>query len=356
LDCMRVLTHIESNETRKKLAKAYYEAYFIKNEDISDVQVLSKYYQQVVGTKPTVEEIIKNENVKTRLREETDKAVTNGLFGVPSFVINQNFKEEFYFGMDRLPLIEVRLQTSLGRNVLRPPMNALFMSSNEEWNTNSKLNSSKNKIELFFDFSSPWAFLGFLRLYELRGFGEIVWRPVVLGGIFKDIGTPNAPLLALSDAKRAYTMKDFDRWFHCNGVKSQFSSHFPLRTILALRVFLVENRTIDCIYRAAWQKDLNIGDAEVLRKLLDENGFDGKDILSKTEDPKIKKVLQENTSLAVSKGMFGVPTYVVNGDYDRFVWGQDRLDFVKDLCKGWKPPLLTSSHVEYQAKTQSSKM
>jgi len=104
-----------------------------------------------------------------------------------------------------------------------------------------------------------------------------------------------------------------------------------------------------CIYRATWQKDLNIGESQVLCKILEENGFDGKDLIAKTEDPKIKQKLQDNTAFAVSKGIFGVPAFVVNGDYDRLVWGQDRIDFVKDLCNGWKPPLLTTKF-SYQPK------
>jgi len=118
-------------------------------------------------------------------------------------------------------------------------------------------------------------------------------------------------------------------------------------------VFLVDQRTMDCIFRAAWQKDLNIGDPQVLCKILDDNGFDGNALIKKTEDAKIKQILQDNTSFAVSKGIFGVPAYVVNGDFDRLVWGQDRLDLVKDLCNGWKPPLLTSRFT-YEPKTRSS--
>ncbi|ETO36806.1 hypothetical protein RFI_00257 [Reticulomyxa filosa] len=296
-------------------------------------------------------DIIGNEEVKTKLREETDKAVKNGIFGVPTFVINNSFDKDFYFGMDRLPYIETRLRLGL-RSLLRPPIHRIAFGDK---GPSTGANKGKNKIEVFFDFASPWTFLAYLRGHELRGFGEVEWKPVLLGAIFKSIGTPNAPILALTDAKRNYMSKEMARWFSCNGSAIKFSSHFPLRTILPLRVYLADNRTIDCIFRGAWQYDLNISNAEVLSKLLDENGFDGKALIAKTEDPKIKQALQDNTAFALDKGIFGLPMYAVNGDYDRIVWGQDRIDFVKDICKGWKPPVLTTQFA-HDPKTRSSKL
>jgi len=52
--------------------------------------------------------------------------------------------------------------------------------------------------------------------------------------------------------------------------------------------------------------------------------------------------LKEFTQFAVDKKFFGVPTFVVNDDYERFIWGQDKLEWVKDMCRGWKPPTLDS--------------
>ncbi|ETO10531.1 DSBA oxidoreductase, partial [Reticulomyxa filosa] len=171
LDCMRVLTHVEDNATRKKLAQAYYHAYFVNNEDISDIHVISKYYKQIVPDDkraPSVEDIIGNEEVKTKLREETDKAVKNGIFGVPTFVINNSFDKDFYFGMDRLPYIETRLRLGL-RSLLRPPIHRIAFGDK---GPSTGANKGKNKIEVFFDFASPWTFLAYLRGHELRGFGE----------------------------------------------------------------------------------------------------------------------------------------------------------------------------------------
>ena len=199
--------------------------------------------------------------------------------------------------------------------------------------------SKSNKLEFFFDFSSPWAYLGYCRLSELYGFvDEIIFKPILLGALFRDIGTPDAPALAMSDKQRKYSSKELERFANIAGVKLEFSTHFPIRTVLPLRVFIINNKTIDCIYRAAWQWNINIGDENELCKLLNNHGFIGEELIEQAKsDKKVKKILRNNTEFAKEKGMFGVPTYVLNQDYNRFIWGQEKLDMVKDLCCGWHP-------------------
>ena len=49
------------------------------------------------------------------------------------------------------------------------------------------------------------------------------------------------------------------------------------------------------------------------------------DFIQKLSDPKIKDELKDRTDTAFKKGIFGAPTFVVNG---KMFWGQDRLEFV----------------------------
>lgn len=194
-------------------------------------------------------------------------------------------------------------------------------------------------MEFYFDFSSPWAFLGYMRLTELRGFVDrIIFKPILLGALFRDIGTPNAPALAVSNRERKHGSIELERWSNVAGVRLKFNTHFPIRTVLPLRVFIQENRTIDCIYRGAWLWNVNIGDEKALCDLLVDHGFDGPGLISKAKsDAAVKRQLRDNTQWARDKGMFGVPSHVINGQYQRFIWGQDKLDMVKDLCCGWNP-------------------
>ena len=161
-------------------------------------------------------------------------------------------------------------------------------------------------------------------------------------------------MATVGPVKRIYMGHDFARWFETVGVRVKMNSNFPIRTVLPLRVFIVDNSTIDCIFRAAWQQDENISDPKVLCQVLDRNGFNGKELIEATKNVEIKDTLKKNTSLAIDKGMFGVPTYVVNQDYQRFVFGQEKMDFVKEMCHGWVAP--TKSSIFERNKANSSKL
>ncbi len=73
--------------------------------------------------------------------------------------------------------------------------------------------------------------------------------------------------------------------------------------------------------RAVWAEGRNIADDEVVRDLLAQNGFDqsvaDRYMLAATE------TYANNLEEAVSRGVFGVPFYIVG---DEKFWGQDRLD------------------------------
>ena len=65
---------------------------------------------------------------------------------------------------------------------------------------------------------------------------RIEYVPILLGALFKAIGTPNVPMLAVSPAKREYMSKDLQDWCAWHGVEFNFPSVFPIRTVLPLRV------------------------------------------------------------------------------------------------------------------------
>jgi 2-hydroxychromene-2-carboxylate isomerase len=77
------------------------------------------------------------------------------------------------------------------------------------------------------------------------------------------------------------------------------------------------------IGRAVWADELDVSDPEVLVKLADGCGFEGRALLEAAPDMAAASL--ESTEQARSLGVFGVPWYVVDGEA---FWGQDRLDFV----------------------------
>jgi 2-hydroxychromene-2-carboxylate isomerase len=190
---------------------------------------------------------------------------------------------------------------------------------------------AKHTLEIYWDFSSPFAYLGSTQAEALakRHGAELVWQPMLLGGVFRAIGQVDVPLFTWSDAKKKYYYDDMHRWAAYWGVPFKFPSNFPTNSLKAMRVYLAlpEERRADYrarTFNAYWAEDRNIGDDAVLRELV---GADGEAILARTQDPAVKKALVDATEHAVKAGVFGAPTWVVDGK--ELFWGQDRIPLVE---------------------------
>jgi 2-hydroxychromene-2-carboxylate isomerase len=190
---------------------------------------------------------------------------------------------------------------------------------------------AKHTLEIYWDFSSPFAYLGSTQAEAVakRHGAELVWRPMLLGGVFRAIGQADVPLFTWSDAKKKYYYDDMHRWAAYWGVPFKFPTNFPTNSLKAMRVYLAlpEGRRADYrtrTFHAYWAEDRNIGDDAVLRELI---GQDADAVMARTQDPAVKKALIDATEHAVKAGVFGAPTWVVDGK--ELFWGQDRLPLVE---------------------------
>lgn len=114
-------------------------------------------------------------------------------------------------------------------------------------------------------------------------------------------------------------------------------SKFPIRSVLALRVALIEPAVIPAVYTAAWVDDVDIADEGALADVLLRAGFDNAaDLIRQTNDEAVKEQLKRTTQRAVDAGACGVPSFQVDGG--ALIWGQDRLNVVEDLVNGWVDP------------------
>jgi 2-hydroxychromene-2-carboxylate isomerase len=82
---------------------------------------------------------------------------------------------------------------------------------------------------------------------------------------------------------------------------------------------------------AAWGQGLDLNDDAVLRAAAERGGVDGERLLGRTQEPAVKQALITATEAAIQEGVFGVPTFLVEGE---LVWGSDRLDTVNWLLGG----------------------
>jgi 2-hydroxychromene-2-carboxylate isomerase len=99
VEAMRLL-HTVDGAARVKLTHALYRAHFVDNRDISDRTVLADYGDLSKLDSP---------DIKNALRAATDRAVSDGAFGVPSFVVEQNDRRYLFWGQDRLFFVEKAL-------------------------------------------------------------------------------------------------------------------------------------------------------------------------------------------------------------------------------------------------------
>lgn len=188
-------------------------------------------------------------------------------------------------------------------------------------------------VEFWFDVGSPAAYLAWHRLPRIcaeQG-AQIAYRPMLLGGVFQATGNQspmNVP------AKARYMEADLERFARRDGTPYRHNPHFPINTLALMRGAVgLQMRDearmlpyVDAVYRAIWSDGRDMNDAAVVGAVLKEAGFDPQAVLALTADPQVKERLKTVTHEAVQLGVFGAPTFFVNG---RMYWGQDRLDFVQ---------------------------
>ncbi|MGA6972642.1 MAG: 2-hydroxychromene-2-carboxylate isomerase [Candidatus Binatus sp.] len=184
------------------------------------------------------------------------------------------------------------------------------------------------QIEFFYDYLSPFSYLADTQLPALaaRTGAEIVYRPALLGATMK--ATNNSGPLVIQ-GKGNYNVTDFQRWAKRYGVPAKFSPYFPfnsiplLRTAVAAQIHGQFALFHAAAFRAIWEQELDPGNKEALRRILDVAQLDP----ALVDSDEIKNQLRANVDEAVSRGAFGAPTFFVNGE---IFWGNDRLDFVEE--------------------------
>ena len=155
----------------------------------------------------------------------------------------------------------------------------------------------RKRVRFFFDVASPWSALGFLSLTRLERVASVELVPVLLGALFVAIGTQNTPAARMSPPQLAWAQRDLALWneFWSGSEPLLWPDHFPLRTVTAQRVAILNEATVAPLFDAAWRHNKNISDKRVLIDVLNDAGFDGQKLVEDTNNLKIKQKLKDNT-------------------------------------------------------------
>lgn len=197
---------------------------------------------------------------------------------------------------------------------------------------------SHKAVEFFFDVGSPTAYLAWTQLPAIakESGANIVWRPMLLGGVFKATGNQSPVTVP---AKGQWMGGDLQRWAQRYLVPFQFNPFFPINTLALMRgatgIQMRQperlNDYLKAVFKAMWAKPVNMGEAEVMAATLEAAGFAPAALTALINDPEVKAQLVSTTEEAVKRGVFGAPSFFVG---DEMFFGQDRLDFVRDALGG----------------------
>ena len=182
-------------------------------------------------------------------------------------------------------------------------------------------------IEFWFDFASNYSYLSVMRIRRLAPNG-VVWRPFLLGPIFKDAGWNNSPFVLQKD-KGAYVWQDMPRQCAKYGLPWRQPTDFPRNSMLAARVgILSENQPwmsdfCERVMLANFADDRDIASADCIADILSALGQDADTILRDAQTDGNKARLRARTEQAKTLHIFGAPTFMAG---DAMFWGNDRLD------------------------------
>ena len=188
------------------------------------------------------------------------------------------------------------------------------------------------KVDFIFDFASPNAYFchKLIPIIENRTDVSFNYIPCLLGGIFKLSGN-QPPFMAFADIpnKNAYQMIEIERFVKQHELKKyQFNSNFPINTVqiqrgsIAAQELNVFDQYLDVVITAMWEDNKNLNDLDILKATLNENNMDVETIFNIVNSQECKDRLIANTSAAVERGAFGVPTFFID---DQIFFGKDHL-------------------------------
>lgn len=188
------------------------------------------------------------------------------------------------------------------------------------------------QIDFYFDFISPYAYLAFEHLPEaLMGHSyNVRYKPVLFAALLRQHGQLGPAEIA---PKRDWTYRQVAWLARKHAIALDLPAAHPFNPLPLLRLALacaadgMPNRYVtETIFAHVWRGGMDAGDPQRLQALTEQ--------LAPTRDPRgadVKAQLKSLTDEAVARGLFGVPTLVVDG---KSFWGLDALPMLRAYLEG----------------------
>ena len=200
----------------------------------------------------------------------------------------------------------------------------------------------QERIEFFYDLSSPWTYLAFTNLFgvmERTGYCARL-RPVLVGGVFNAVNqSVYAAREATDNRKLKHSWRVLKDWAALAGVEMNFPSEFhPAKSVNAMRMACTladDMPALTEFTRAAFESYFgaqeNLDDLDILVAVANGVGLDGEDMRAKSQTDAVKGLLRANTEEVIERGGYGSPTIFV--DKTRMYFGNDQLPLVEFALK-----------------------
>ncbi len=194
-------------------------------------------------------------------------------------------------------------------------------------------------VDFIFDFASPNAYLCHKAIQNLEKTHDIKFKyiPCLLGGIMK-LSNNQPPMITLAEIpnKSKYEFDTaFNRFMREHDItKFKMNEHFPVNTISLIRGAIVAQKNnffdsyVELVLSGLWEQSLKLDTPEALSDLLIKNNCHADLVIEGIATDEIKAELIANTSEAVEKGAFGIPTFFVNNE---MFYGKDTLRELKEM-------------------------
>ena len=191
------------------------------------------------------------------------------------------------------------------------------------------------QLEFYFEYSSPYGFLGSQKIEELaQSIGrDVVWYPFLLGVVYREFG--DSPLS--HPLKKKYLFQDFARRAKLLGLGDvKTPTNFPGNSLTPCRMtYWVESvkpdkvgEFVKAIYGKYWFEGREVGGLDEVLEVVSQIGLDPADAESGVKEQTIKDRTREVTDSAIRKGVFGSPFIAIDNE---LFWGTDRFEDIKRL-------------------------
>ncbi|MCC5859563.1 MAG: 2-hydroxychromene-2-carboxylate isomerase [Ectothiorhodospiraceae bacterium] len=189
----------------------------------------------------------------------------------------------------------------------------------------------------YFDFISPYSYLAYKDMGRVADRLELRLHPVLFAGLLNHWGQKGPAELG---PKRVWTYRWCTWWAQRNGIPFRMPAVHPFNPIAYLRLAHAAGCTpeaVGTIFDALWTSGADPRDPVLIEELTAKLGVDQTAI----GEPRVKEALRERTNQAIAQGVFGVPSFCING---HVFWGADALGLVQDYLAD--PALFDSSEMK----------